>query len=65
MHSNQLANICTKISQQPMSLFQFPLRFLFLYTNPTAYFKMKEIKEVNIRFCPTLTILIIIILFYP
>ena len=28
-----------------MSLFLFPLRFLFVYTNPTAYFKMKEIKE--------------------
>ena len=32
-----------------MSLFKFPLRFLFVYTNPTAYFKMKEIKEVNFR----------------
>ena len=36
-----------------MSLFKFPLRFLFVYTNPTAYFKMKEIKEVNFRSRPT------------
>ena len=40
-----------------MSLFLFPLRFLFVYTNPTAYFKMKEIKEVNIRFRTTLSML--------
>ena len=34
-----------------MSLFQFPLGFV--YTNLTAYFK---IKEVNIRFHPTLIV---------
>ena len=47
--------ICTEISQQPMSLFQFPLRFLFGIPQTHSILQIKEIKEVNLRFRPTLS----------